>query len=407
MPLNGLWTDFIADFVELAEGIEGPPQFKLWSAISLVAGALERRVWTKTKFITYPSLYVLLVAPPGVGKFIIQTVREFWQGTRLPGTTDKAFKVAPNSMTKASLVDTLATAKRTRIVPVGDALTYHSLLIAAEEFGVLLPDYDNGYITTLCSIFSTPGEHSEVRRHGPAKEIFIPNPQLNIIGGYQPALMGTTFPEEAWSSGLGRRLIMIYASERPYQHLFYEPEGKDQLEERIRHRLGQMSQLYGPMQWRPEAATAVADFHFKQAETAPKHSKLLGYCNTRVEFVLKLIAVSTVARTGGLIIELEDVHRAIGWLLQAEKLMPDIFRAMVGKSDSQIIDELHYFVQTTWNRQKREPVQGALIREFLLKRAPHDKVESLLLAADRANIVARQANTDDWVPKPRHEHGVE
>lgn len=407
MPLNGLWTDFISDFVELAEGIEGPPQFKLWSAISLVAGALERRVWTRTKFVTYPSLFVLLVAPPGVGKFIIQRVREFWQAVKVPGTSDRAFKVAPNSMSKASLIDTLALAKRVKIPPQGDAVTYHTLLVAAEEFGVLLPEYDNAYITTLCSIWSTPGEHHEVRRHGPAKEVFIENPQLNIIGGYQPALMGSTFPEEAWSSGLGRRLIMIYASERPYQHLFYEAPGREELEQKIVHRLGQMSQIYGPLQWTEESAAAIADFHFRQADTAPKHSKLLGYCNTRVEFVLKLIAVSTIARTGGLIIELEDVTRAIGWLLQAEKLMPDIFRAMVGKSDSQIIDELHFFVTALWNKRKREPVEGFLLREFLLKRAPHDKVESIMLAADRANILARAAGTDDWVPRPRHEHGVE
>jgi hypothetical protein len=411
MLRNGQWIDFVSQFVEFAEDIESPQSFKLWSGIALVAGALERRVWTKTKFITFPNLFTMLVAPPGVGKGIIEVVRELWTSATAPSGA-KAFKVAPDSMTKASLIDTLAKAKQVVVPPEGNAVTYHSLLVAAEEFAVLFPNYDADYLATLNSIFQNKPLHEEVRRHGHAREVKIENPQLNLFGGYQPALMGTTFPEDAWSGGFTRRLIMIYASQSPYQDLFAEVQLKEELREGIFARLGQMSQLYGPLRWTTEAAAKIVEFDVTRKSHEPKHSKLLYYCNSRTQLALKLIAVATVSRTGGLVIELQDVERAIAWLFEAEKTMPDIFRAMVGKSDSQIVDELHLFVTKLWHASKvkhgtPQAIDEFILRDFLLHRMPHEKVGTLLDAADRANIVVRLANTTTWMPKPRHEHGVE
>lgn len=393
----------------LTEAALSPDLFRRWAGISLVAGALERRVWVKTgPRLTYPNLYTLLVAPPGVGKYVIEDVRELWTATTEPGTKVPAFKVAPDSMSKASLMDTLVKSKQVHLPPSGTAETHHSLLIAAEEFSVLLPAYDLEYIGVLNSIYNNKPLHEESRRTGSVRELRVEFPQLNILAGVQPGWLASVFPEEAWSTGLASRLIMIYSPERPRKPLFDDPGEPEELRALVLARLGAMSQLYGPLRWEPEAVKMIHEWDRDDGPPTPQHSKLVHYVRRRTLHVLKLAIVSAVARSGVLVMRLVDIERAIAWLVEAERLMPDIFRAMVGKSDSQVIEEMHYYVTALWAKAKGQPVHERMIFGFLAQRVPSDKIETILRMAERANIVARVAGTaDQYVPKPRHEHGLE
>lgn len=407
-------TDFIDLFLLHTEGNTSPALFRLWSAISLVGGALERRVWIKNGArIAYPNLFVLLVAPPGVGKFIIEEVRDLWSETTQPSSLIPAFHVAPDSMTKASLIDALAKAKRTFLGTKGVPFTYHSLLVAAEEFSVLLPAYDMEYIGVLNSIWSNKHKHEETRRHGPNKETTIDNPTLNLIGGAQPAWLSALFPEEAWSTGLARRLVMIYSTETPHRSLFYDPGTDADLRQKVLDILGEMSDLWGAMKWEQSAMDEIDKWYMSGppnmgGNPVPEHTKLQHYNRSRGLFVLKLCIIASVARSREMIIKSCDVDRAIGWLLEAERTMPDIFRAMLGKSDRDVLDELHTYVYAKWGMTGRTKVKGEDMRRFLLERVPHEKVESLIAAAERANLIARVGGTlDDWVPKARFGTGVE
>src|SRR5262249_4747742 len=157
---------------------------------------------------TFPNLYVLLVAPPGVGKQVIDDVWELWSGVSEPGSSDTVLHVAPDSMSKAALMDTLAASLRIRHHASGGPSSYHSLCVAAEEFSVMLPGYDLEYIGALNKIYNNPVKHSERRRAASVKELTIEFPQLNILAGVQPGWLGSVFPEEAWSTGLASRMIM-------------------------------------------------------------------------------------------------------------------------------------------------------------------------------------------------------
>lgn len=391
------------------DGARSPEIFRRWAAISLVAGALERRVWIQDgKDITFPNLYVLMVAPPGVGKGIIEDARQLWEETRLPGTKAGVFHVAPDSLTKAALVDTLAAAERTHIPPNGKPIYYHSLLVASEEFSILLPGYDLEFVGTLNGIFGNKPVHREARRHGPARSIEIEFPQLNILAGAQPSYLASVFPEDVWNTGIARRLLMIYANETPFIDMFADLPDNAIKRDAILNRLAKLSQMYGQLRWKPEAATEIQRWNREGLPPQPTHSRLVHYLRSRLLQVLKLIIVSTIARTGDFEIGLEDVERARGWLLDAEHYMPDIFREMVGRSDRQVLDELRIFVVKGWSLNKRKPIPGNFLREFLLQRVPHDKVETILNVADKAKVIARVAGTDDmWIPQPRTELGAE
>lgn len=396
------WTDFIERFMEVTDGVSSPDQYRLWSGIALVGGALERRVWARAaRARTYPNLYVLLTGAPGVGKQVISLVRQLWSETKNPGLSTKAFCVAPSQMTKASLIDSIAKAEQFKIVKAGN-LAYHSLLIAAEEFQVLLPTYDTEYIAALNEIYNNPDmPYTEVRRTGSVREISIENPQLNLLGGVQPSYFVSTFPEEAWTTGFARRILMIYAGEGKFQELFQEEsditegEGWGELLEGLSH----FSGLSGQMSWEPEAAETLATWHRAKGPPTPTHSKLVHYNNSRTMFAIKLSTISAISRTGDLVISAEDVKRALSWLLEAEKKMPDVFREMVGKSDSQVIDELHYMTIMQYAKTKK-PLETKMLWEFLRQRVPSEKIEKILMSAERSGVLFHPGGAPDlWQAK--------
>jgi hypothetical protein len=395
--------------MELTDGVTSPPQFRLWAGIALVAGALERRVWAKaTAQRTFANQYIMLVGAPGVGKQVIDLARGLWVEATEPGTTVKAFRVAPHQMTKAALVDSLAKAKQFKMLNgSGGNMTYHSLLVAAEEFQVLLPNYDQEYIATLNQVYNNPDHpYTEVRRTGTVKELSIELPQLNILAGVQPSYFVSTFPEEAWTTGFARRIVMVYAAETPFKELFEESELPEGLRQQLLRQLSRLSQLHGNCQWEPEAAQLLASWHRGGGVPRPVHSKLVHYCNSRTMLVIKLAIVAALAATGELVIRLQDVKRGLAWLLEAEKLMPDVFREMIGKSDTQVIDELHYMMTVEYSK-KRESQPTSVLYNFLRERVPSEKVARVLEVAERSGVIAKVAdNLDLWIPRPGRKPGA-
>ena len=89
--------------------------------------------------------------------------------------------------------------------------------------------------------------------------------------------------------------------------------------------------------------------------------------------------------------------------------MPDIFRAMVGKSDAHIIEELHFYLTNIWKMQGQKPVHRVQLQHFLASYLPSqtDAIPKLLQAAEAANVIARLAGTETYVPRPKHLHGME
>lgn len=411
-------SDFISQFMLFTEGTRSPELFRLWSAISLIAGALEQRVWIENgDDIAYANLYVLLVAPPGVGKDIIERVRDLWMETTAPNRLEPSLHVAPDNMTKAALVDHIEKSKRIFTPESGKAppLVYHSLSVAAEEFSVFLPAYDMEFIGVLNTFWGKKKIHIEERRFN-KKDTRIDRPQLNILGGIQPSYMASLFPEEAWNTGLARRLMMIYSTDTPHRGLFQKSSTPKGLRDDLLAALGEMSMAYGPMKWEEEAMLTLDRWHMEGPPNAggpplPTHQKLQHYLRSRSLLSLKLSMIAAMSRDrNALTIGLGDVKRALHWMIEAEKVMPDIFRAMVGKSDTDVLREIHYFTLQQYGRS-RKAVSGMALRRFLLERVPHDKLEGLIRAAESSGLIARVAGTgqgtgtaDEWMPRAK-EHG--
>lgn len=391
--------DFIESFMELTDGVPTPEHFRVWSGLVTIAGALERRVWVETaRGQLYPNLYVLLVAPPGVGKSrVIEVTNDLWHHT-------KSLKIAPDSTTSASLLDSLTDARRVIVRDGTLVAEYHSLLVTADEFGVFCPEYDKEFLSRLNKIYDCP-RVIRVRRKYLKDEVSILNPQLNILGGAQPGWLQSMLPEEAWSMGFTSRLIMIYSATGPSADLFNAQDERSDLRAAMLAHLDRLVKLQGKFFWTDDGAREIRRWHEAGGPPKPEHAKLAHYNTRRTLHVMKLALVSSAARGVSMRIEGHDVRRALAWLLAAEKSMPDIFRDMVGKSDSDTIRELHYFAWRLWV-VSRKPLHESRLINFLRERMPHERINSLLEIAERANVLTRQAGTRLYVPNAEHEHGL-
>lgn len=348
----------------------------------------------------FPNLFVLLVAPPAIGKSqALQPMRELWRAS-------KKFKVAPNSTTKAGLLDELVKASERRILSDGSLFEYNALLVGSSEFGVLVPAHDTEFLSVLIDLYDNPPEFREARRDK-TRCVDIINPMLNIIAGTQPGFLAGMLPEEAWSMGFMSRQIMVYAGVGPKINLFDFDVRDTSLRQPLLGALGSISEIIGRMEFSEAYMTAVTAWIAGGQAPMPEHSKLQHYNGRRLMSALKLSIVSAISARQELRLEVSDWERALGWLLEAEIHMPDIFREMTQRSDAQVIQELHFFLWRWYMAHKKEPVHEARIINFLSNRVPSDKILKIIEIAVRSEILQNLEGTKLYIPKPKHEHGGE
>lgn len=386
--------DFIMEFFGYTQEFmrDTPDLFRRWCGISLVASALERRVWVPIGgYVVYPNLYTILVAPSGFGKAIIEYSKRLLEGVKDPQTAKPMFRVQPDNMTKASMIDEIAKAEITRIKPqgMGGPLIYHALNIYSEDLNAWMSTYDAETFGALLAIWNNQDDYKETRRTSIVRSQNIKAPIINLLVGVQPFIMGSMFPDEAWYTGLTRRTIMVYSYEQgPKRRLseFIQPDPTHRAE--LQQRLAEFGQLFGQCDWTPDALVRLVEWDFADGPPRPQHTRLDAYCKSRTIFAEKLAVVSAVSRTGALLIEEVDVVRAIEWLLDAERTMPDIFRAMKGKSDGAVLEELWRFAQGEFIRRKGG-IPRQVLWHWLSGRTPSDKLPKIFDLAEQADFIRR------------------
>lgn len=373
-------ADFIDLFLEWTEYAPSPYIFRLWSAIGCIAGALERRVWVKAiQRPTYPNLYTLLVASPGIGKSVIDDAGYLWKKV-------KKFKTAPDSVTSASLVQALSVAKRVIMVNNVPEIEYHSLLVAAEEFSFLMPNYDPETAARFIKIFNNPPE-IRIARIYMDEELNILKPQLNILAGAQPGFLASMLPDEAWKQGFTQRLIMIYSGTGKKVPLFHVVPERGKQDQELTKAMFEFGDLIGEFTWSGEAMRAIEQWDTAGGPPIPQHPRLTDYLNRRTQFMMKLMMISAASRREGLSINLFDFDRALAWIVGAESVMPDVFREMHMRSDKHLLEELQAHGLQIYLKRGKKPMHMEVFLAFLESRIPKEKVWTYFQLAVRMRFI--------------------
>jgi hypothetical protein len=367
-------TSWIDEFSAEIGDVVSPAIFCKWGAIACIAGALESKVWVMNKKGPLkPNLYITLVGQAAAGKTeVIRRVRSYWE-------TLESHHLASSSVTRASLIDELHKATRSIVTKTLTPVNFHSLLIASNELGVLLPAYDTHFMNTLQDLYDNFG-YSESRRTGNL-ELKMKHTCLTFLAGCTPNYLKDTLPPGAWDQGFISRTFMIYAGVQPLAPLFLEDE-EDQFKEtslndKLVRRLREISELYGPFSVTKEARVFFNKWYTGGQKPLPEHPRLTSYSARRGAHLIKLAMIASVDRGNSLEIDLNDFHRALEWMVEAEFYMPDIFKAMTSGGDSMIIQDTYQYIWTLYKQEKKPVAEHRVVR-FLTERVPAHSVVKII-----------------------------
>jgi hypothetical protein len=388
----GSWID---GFMQYSTSFSSPAIFRRWTAVAIVAGTLERKVWVFTKGAPlYPNLYIFLVGPPGVGKtHVLNSAARFWGS--LPD-----YHTARTSVTKASLVDELADAKRNILRPGDDPphVAYNSLLVPIRELGAFLSSYDPDFMGFLTDIYDNQ-KYGESRRTKGTK-LDIEAPMLNILAACTPSYLATTLPEGAWDQGFLSRVLLVSSGASAPEDIFVEGTD-DGLPEPLIHDLRAIAKLYGKVGFTEEAKTDIRDWHMAGGPPTPEHPKLVNYNTRRTAHLLKLATVLRASKDDRLIIEREDFEDALAYITDLEEAIPDIFKGMTGGGDSKAIQDVWYLVLQVWAK-KKEPIPEGRLYAWLSQRVPTYSIQRVIEAMVKAGTLQQGLINGITVYRPGH-----
>lgn len=315
------------------------------------------RTYLQTSSPLYPNLYIFIVGNPGVGKNRIIRVAKRYMN-EIP-----EFHFAPTSLTGASLVDTLAASKRFIARLPDPPIEYNNTVITAEELTAFMHKYDDEMVGLL-SAFYDPDPYAQSRR-GRDIKIKIDHPQVNLMSGTTPSNLVQLMPDSAWDQGFTSRVILVHSDERIVGDDF--AGDRREMDDRLTHDIKMIGALSGEFKVTQEYRNAVNDWRALGEPPIVNHPKLLHYKTRRRVHLYKLSMVAAADRGDVLLLTKEDFNRALGWLVEAEAYMPDIFTAGSTGTDARAIDEIAHFIKL---KDTGDGVPEHLIVNFARTRVP-------------------------------------
>ena len=327
MPNTRHLPDWINGFMDFTEESEPPRLFRLWTAISVVAAALQRKCclrWGTLDF--YPNLYIVLVAPSGKAR----------KGTAMiPGLKllkRVGIKLAANATTRESLIRELKMSGSSEVDPeVGSVDMHASLTVFSKELTVFLGYQNRELMANLTDWYDC--DDTWIYRTKTQGIDDIRGVWLNLIGATTPDLIQTSMPRDAIGGGLTSRMIFIYEREEA-KMVIMPPYGEKEkaIEEKLQYDLDKIHMLKGDFKITKEFLELYTDWRVEQKAHPPfDDPRLAGYVERRPAHVLKTCMSMSASRNSKMVITKEDLQRTIEVLNATERKMPLAFSG-VGKS---------------------------------------------------------------------------
>lgn len=332
-----LTGNLIDDFVLDTPRLESPEVFRKWSAISLIAGVAQRRIWCNVgKGALYPNQYIMLVSPPGIGKSVVlNVVEDLWK--QIPGVY-----LGESKTTIQGLLDNISDAA-SPVTMNGLPVNTHPLSVAPREYGTFMVAYDLTVLNILNDFWDCPREFSERTRGGGSNTISYP--VLNLISGTQPSYLNNVLPEEAWSLGFCSRLILVYDYRAQTMRTRERLQAKPFPVEKYKDFLERLSKVQGELVLTPDAIDYFDQWTIDEGmKPVPMHPKLESYVARRQVHWLKTAMCRSLAEGYTMTIEKRHLEQAKADLLAMEQLLPEIFKDIDKDSDKAILDETKLFL---------------------------------------------------------------
>jgi hypothetical protein len=345
-------TDWISGFMKYMEEMESPTLFNLWTGVSCVAAALQRKCYLEMGMLTfYPNLYILLVGPSGARK-----------GTAMePGRDlldDIGIRMSSQAVTLQQLVRAIKQSSSTEVdQPSGEVHFHCSLTVYSKEFTVFLGYQNKELMAHLCDWYDCDKRWTyETVSRGKEEIIGV---WLNIIGATTPKLIQSSLPMDAIGGGLTSRMIIVFEEGKERFAPYVQRDEK--LRTLLRNDLEKIYLLRGKFKITKQFLEKWIEWYSKQEVNPPTFydDRFEGYLGRRPAHILKLCMVMSASARGDMVINSDDLQRATAALETAEIKMPRAFSGVGQSKFASLIEPILGFIA-----EKKSTDMTELMRVF-------------------------------------------
>ena len=326
--------NWIESYIELMRNTEPAEIFERWTAYSVIAAALRRKVSLQLgRLVYYPNIYVVLVAEPGVAR----KTQAIKYGVNFLNTIPD-IKTCADSSTKEAMTDDLESSAVDDIQIDGTPMRHCSLNIISKEFESFLGQKKENtrMLTALTDLFDCPDDWSSRTRHGTSNKII--RPWLNLLAATTPDSLASSLPATAIGGGLTSRIMFVWADKKKKSVAIpFMTDAEVKLKEKLEHDLFLISRISGDYAMTQDCLNKWTDWydHYDEDESGQRicpEKAFSGWYSRKPTYILKIAMLRAAATTDKLVLEWRHCEEAIRDIQQVETLMSNAFNA-VGKSE--------------------------------------------------------------------------
>jgi len=368
---------------------ESPTAFHLWTAISVISGALQHNVLLdRVLYKLYPNHYVILVAESAKCKK--STAVELGPNTFL----DKLDRgnVIQGTITCAGLIDVLKNAY------MKDGHTVHpegAVYVLASELTYAFREGSerDRIIRMLIDMYGGKTKSHDITR-GLGK-IELKKVCINFAGASTPKSITEVISNRDVGIGLIGRVIWVF-QDSPREKIAWlkREEGMDRLEDDLMHDLYVMHELRGNFQVTRGAYEFYEHWYNKElrgSEDArtPFEAEYLG---RKGDHVLKLSMILSIDESNDLVIDACHIKKSIILLEDAEKTMWQTFKYVGSDLHSLSTDVLLYMYALSHRVGGGEATKSQLMTHFRSRLKRKEDLKGVLDTLEEQGFVTQVIN---------------
>jgi len=346
-----LVEDWLDGWLQYMEHTEPPIMYHLWTGISMISSALQRKCFLPWGMLTfYPNMYIVLVGPSGRAR----------KGTAMsPGQKMlreiPTIKLASEAITREALIRELANSKDTTPHPDTGAISLHaSLTVFSKELTVFL-GYDNKQLMSDLTDWYDCDDHWTYRTKNMGTDEIM-GVWVTLFGATTPDLIQTALPMDAIGGGLTSRIVFVYAQYKKQSvSMPFPTKNEIELREKLLMYLQRIHILNGTFKPSHEFVSYWDYWYNHQNEFHLEldNNRFSGYIERRPTHAMKLSMIVNASRTDSMIIDGGDLKRAVNILKNTELNMQYTFsgvgRSSIASVASAVLTEILISKETNIN----------------------------------------------------------
>ncbi len=359
------FPSFIDAFLDYSKNVGAPHKFLLWSAISGVAAALERKTWIHYNGVQviYPNMYIMLIADSGIARKSTATRPLMEIIYEIP-----ELKHMSTQLSAASLVEQLRDAGKEKTFEFDKVKYQNSSLFAyASEAKVTIGDQKglNGIQELLTDFYDCGTPNTWHDKKGWSKKtlsggsITIFNPCLNLLACSTPVWLNEAIGKSGIEGGFASRCIFVTQKEREGDSVGWLNEDEYDKGKPSKHKklliedLTQISKLQGVYKTAKGWKETFNDIKKEIDGLIDESNDMRSYYSRKLWHCMKIAQILAADQSDGMLLTPEHLLSAKELL---ESIEPDMYSAFAARGENKSLASL-YNVWEIMRKRKSWPKQ--------------------------------------------------